>query len=64
MKYTHILKTEKIQKDFYLMIIKKNIKNLFRLFNETNKNSVLSVLSINYQKNFKKRLNFNNLSFY
>ena len=38
MKYTHILKTDKIQKDFYLMMIKKMIKNLLKLFNETNKN--------------------------
>ena len=45
MKYTHILQTDKIQKDFYLMIIKKIIKNLLKLFNETDKNSVLAVLS-------------------
>ena len=45
MKYTHILQTDKIQKDFYLMIIKKMIKNLLKLFNETDKNSVLAVLS-------------------
>ena len=45
MKYTHILQTDKIQKDFYLMIIKKMIKNLLKLFNETDKNSILSVLS-------------------
>ena len=46
MKYTHILQTDKIQKDFYLMIIKKLIKNLLKLFNETNKNDKNSVSSV------------------
>ena len=46
MKYIHILQTDKIQKDFYLMIIKKMIKNLLKLFNETNKNDKNSVLAI------------------
>ena len=54
MKYTHILKPNKTQKDFYLIAI----KNLLRLFNETNKNdknSVLSVLSdILSKRIFKK----------
>ena len=55
MKYTHILQTDKIQKDFYLMIINKMIKNLLKLFNETDKNdknSVLAVLSVYYLKEF------------
>ena len=43
MKYTHILQTDKIQKDFYLMIIKKMIKNLLKLLNETDKNDNNSV---------------------
>ena len=59
MKYTHILQTDKIQKDFYLLIIKKMIKNLLKLFNETDKNdknSVLAVLSDVLPKRiFKKR---------
>ena len=46
MKYTHILQTDKIQKDFYLMIIKKMIKNLLKLFNETDKNDKNSVLAV------------------
>ena len=46
MKYTHILQTDKIQKDFYLMIIKKMIKNILKLFNETDKNDKNSVLAV------------------
>ena len=63
MKYTHILQTDKIQKDFYLMIIKKMIKNLLKLFNETDKNDknfVLAVLSDVLPKRIlkKRRLYF------
>ena len=66
MKYTHILQTDKIQKDFYLMIIKKMIKNLLKLFNETDKNDkndknyVLVVLSDVLPKRIlkKRRLYF------
>ena len=46
LKYTHILQTDKIQKYFYLMIIKKMIKNLLKLFNETDKNDKNSVLLV------------------
>jgi len=45
MNYNQI---EKVKKTFYLIIIKKIIKNLLKLFNETdknNKNAVLSVVS-------------------
>ena len=55
MKYTHILQTDKIQKDFYLMIIKKMIKNLLKLFNETDKNDKNSVLAVLYGV-FPKRI--------
>ena len=58
MKYTHILQTDKIQKDFYLMIIKKIIKNLLKLFNETDKNSVLAVLSYVLPKRILKKEGF------
>ena len=61
MKYTHILQTDKIQKDFYLMIIKKMIKNLLKLFNETDKNdknSVLAVLSDVLPKRILKKEGF------
>ena len=64
MKYTHILQTDKIQKDFYLMIIKKMIKNLLKLFNETgknnknDKNSVLTVLSNVFPKRILKKEGF------
>ena len=61
MKYTHILQTDKIQKDFYLMIIKKMIKNLLKLFNETDKNdknSILAVLSDVLPKRILKKEGF------
>ena len=61
MKYTHILQTDKIQKDFYLMIIKKMIKNLLKLFNQTDKNdknSVLVVLSDVLPKRILKKEGF------
>ena len=56
MKYTHILQTDKIQKDFYLMII----KNLLKLINKTDKNSVLEALSDILPKTIlkKRRLYF------
>ena len=55
MKYTHILQTDKVQKDFYLMSIKKIIKNLLKLFNETDKNFVLAVLSNVFPKRILKK---------